>query len=101
MTKLTSKIVTGIAILGLSAPVLAATAPVGAPVPARTTHVKQHRQHGKVAAAEQGAAEKASPKKANVKKSGRKHHGQAGAAGSKSATAPAATPAVPAAPAAK
>ncbi len=91
MTKLVSRIATGIAILGLAAPVFAATdsKSTNATAPAAQTSVLHHsrtRKHEKVAAADEKAGPKKSAKKIEKK----------GAAKSTKAEAPAAPSATPA-----
>lgn len=86
MTKIARKLVTGLTILGLAAPALAATAavpPTGA-AQVQVAQPKHHRTHRRVAQADQ---KKAASKEAKASK---KH---AKTAATKAAPAPAAAPA--------
>jgi len=89
MTKLVSKIATGIAILGLAAPAFAAgTATEPAPAQSGKTAQVHRRAHKKVASADT----KADAKKADTKATAKKHKKSAKA----KAEAPASTSAAPA-----
>ncbi len=89
MTKLIARIATGIAIVGLAAPVFASTGSANAPAAVQTSSVRhRHHAHKKVASADQKKTSKGTEKK--VEKKG----GVKGTANvEKPGAAPSATPA--------
>ncbi len=91
MTKLVSRIVTAVALLGLAAPALASTSPTVSTPAAQTPIIRHHRSHTKVAAADVKSAEPKKETKKTEKKTGKK-----AAAKSTKAETPAAPSATPA-----
>ncbi len=91
--KLTAKIVTGLAVLGLAAPAFAGTSTTSTPPAAQTQTVK-HRHSRKVAQAQPKVEAKKSEKKSNKKHSAKKS--EQGAKTEAPASAPAAPAAAPA-----
>ncbi len=96
MTKIASKLATGLAILGLAAPAFASTAPTAGAAQVQTSQPKHHhRTHRRVAQADQKKAGEKAEKKVTAKKAS-KHHAAKAATAPKAEAAPA-----PAAPPAK